>query len=74
MPAAMLPMARLTAPGQAHAFVRALTLAHLDASLRGDARARDWLDSGVTDSLADQGIDAWEFPRHVTSRTPASSS
>jgi dienelactone hydrolase len=62
MPAAMLPMARLTPPEQAHAFTRGLTLAHLDACLRGDARARAWLASGVADHLAARQIEAWEFP------------
>jgi dienelactone hydrolase len=62
MPAAMLPMARLTPPEQAHAFTRGLTLAHLDACLRGDARARAWLASGVAEHLAARQIEAWEFP------------
>jgi dienelactone hydrolase len=62
MPAAMLPMDRLTPAEQAHDFVRGLTVAHLDAHLRGDPRARAWLGAGVAAHLADQGIEAWELP------------
>jgi hypothetical protein len=63
MPAAMLPIDRLTAPADAHVFVSGLALAHLDASLRADERAQAWLDSGVAFRLAARGIEAWELPR-----------
>lgn len=61
MPPAMLPMAELTPPEQAHDFTRALTLAHLDAYLREDERARAFLESGVGPALADRGIGAWQL-------------
>ena len=35
IPAAMRPMAELASGERAHAFVRGLTLAHMDATLRG---------------------------------------
>jgi dienelactone hydrolase len=73
MPAAMLPMDRLTPTEQAREFARGPTLAHLDAHLRGDAEARAWLASGVASHLAARGIEAWEFP-DVTPRSRVSSS
>jgi dienelactone hydrolase len=62
MPAAMLPIDELTPPGQAHAFTRGLALAHLDAHLRADERARTWLTTRMNDELAARGIPAWSFP------------
>jgi hypothetical protein len=62
MPAAMLPIGELTTPERAHAFVRGLTTAHLDAHLRADERARAWLDTTMDDDLASRGIEAWRFP------------
>ena len=59
MPAAMLPMAELTPAEQAHDFARGLTLAHLDAYLRGDEPARAFLEADLDEQLAAQGIDAW---------------
>jgi dienelactone hydrolase len=63
MPAAMLPIGELASPEQAHEFTRGLTLAHLDAHLRGDDRAQAWLESGLNAALADRGIEAWEMAR-----------
>jgi dienelactone hydrolase len=74
MPAAMLPMARLTPPEQAHAFTRGLTLAHLDAHLREDARARAWLASGVAGRVAARKIDAWELLGPVPGPRPPAGS
>ena len=45
MPAATLPMAQLMSGEDAHRIVRALTLAHFDATLRGNAAAGRFLDS-----------------------------
>ena len=49
IPAAMRPLADLCPPEQAHEIVRGLTLAHLDATLRNDHAARDFLERYETD-------------------------
>jgi dienelactone hydrolase len=58
MPAAMRPIGELCPPEQAHAFTRALTLAHLDATLRSDGAAAAFLDDGLQRRLAAHGIAA----------------
>ena len=45
----MLPVESLMPPEQAHALVRSHTLAHFDATLRGDDEARRWLASAATE-------------------------
>jgi dienelactone hydrolase len=58
IPAAMRPIAELSSGDQAHVFVRGLTLAHLDATLRDSEAARRFLDSDVVGELAARGIEA----------------
>ncbi|HVS05261.1 MAG TPA: dienelactone hydrolase family protein [Candidatus Dormibacteraeota bacterium] len=58
IPAAMRPMAELASGEQAHIFVRGLTLAHLDATLRGLDAARGFLDADVEAELAKRGVEA----------------
>ena len=45
IPSAMLPIAELASGEQAHTFVRGLTLAHLDATMRESAAAEGFLAS-----------------------------
>jgi predicted dienelactone hydrolase len=54
----MRPIAELLAPAAAHAVVRALTLAHFDAALRGVEAAAAFLDSDLSAALASHGIAA----------------
>jgi dienelactone hydrolase len=58
IPAAMRPMAELASGEQAHVFVRGLTLAHLDATLRGLDAARRFLDGDVEADLTARGVKA----------------
>lgn len=60
IPAAMRPIAELCSEEHAQQFVRGLTLAHLDATLRGDTSAITFMHSGVPDALRRRGIDAHE--------------
>jgi dienelactone hydrolase len=57
IPGAMLPMAELSSGEQAHVFVRGLTLAHLDATLRGIEAAWRFLDGDVEGELAARGVE-----------------
>ena len=57
IPAAMPPMAELCSGEQAHTFVRALALCHLDATLRGLEPARRLLEADVRTFLAAHGVD-----------------
>ena len=54
----MRPMAELCSEEQAHLFTRGLTLAHLDATLRGREDAREFLAGDVASELAARGVDA----------------
>ena len=54
----MLPISELCSGEQAHAFLRALTLAHMDAALLDRQEARAFLSSGVETELAHRGISA----------------
>ena len=45
-------------PEAAHAFTRGLTLAHLDATLKGDAGAAHFLDTAALTALAARGVAA----------------
>jgi hypothetical protein len=62
IPAAMLPMGELTSGEQAHLFVRGLTLAHLDATLRGSESAVSYLAGDVESELASRNIEAYAHP------------
>ncbi len=61
MTAAMLPVSELCPGEHGHAFARGLTLAHLDAVLRGSAAADEFLATQAESALAAHGIDAVEF-------------
>jgi pimeloyl-ACP methyl ester carboxylesterase len=54
----MRPITELCSGEQAHLFVRGLTVAHFDATLRGRAQAQRFLDGDLTADLAERGIDA----------------
>ena len=58
IPAAMRPIAELASAEQAHIFVRGLTLAHLDASLRHSEGAQRFLGGDVEAELAARGVEA----------------
>jgi dienelactone hydrolase len=58
IPAAMRPVSELCPAAQAHDFVRGLTLAHLDATLRRSVAAERFLAAGADAALAAQGVDA----------------
>jgi predicted dienelactone hydrolase len=58
IPAAMRPMSELCSGAQAHDFVRGLTLAHLDATLRESHAAQRFLEAGADAALAARGVDA----------------
>lgn len=58
IPAAMLPISELCSQQQAHAFVCGLTLAHLEAALRGSDAAEQFLAAEAEVALADRGVDA----------------
>jgi dienelactone hydrolase len=58
IPAAMRPIAELCSGEQAHAFVRGLALAHLDASLRDHEAAARFFAGDVGAELATRGIEA----------------
>jgi len=62
IPAAMRPITELCSEEHAHQFVRGLTLAHLDATLRGDASAITFLHRDLHAALSRRGIDAREHP------------
>jgi dienelactone hydrolase len=54
----MRPIAELCPPDDAHLFVRGLTVAHLDATLRGNDDAQRFLRRDVQAELAARGVDA----------------
>ena len=56
--AAMRPMSELCPGAQAHDFVRGLTLAHLDATVRESHAAERFLATGADAALAARGVDA----------------
>ncbi len=59
LPAAMRPITELCPAEEAHAFVRGLTLAHLDATLRRSAAAQRFLAGDVGAELAGRGVEAF---------------
>jgi len=59
IPVAMRPVAELSSGEQAHTFVRGLTLAHFDATLRQMNTADRFLSSDVEADLAARGVEAF---------------
>ncbi|TMD93415.1 MAG: hypothetical protein E6I73_00495 [Chloroflexi bacterium] len=59
IPAAMLPITQLASGEQAHVFVRGLTLAHFDATLRASDAAGRFLTGEVEAELASRGVGAF---------------
>ena len=59
IPGAMRPIAELCSGEHAHVFVRGLTLAHLDATLRQSGGASEFLDGDVVADLAARGVAAF---------------
>ena len=57
--AAMLPITQLASGEQAHVFVRGLTLAHFDATLRASDAAGRFLTGEVEAELASRGVGAF---------------
>jgi pimeloyl-ACP methyl ester carboxylesterase len=57
MPKEMLPIAELCSGEQAHLFVRGLTLCHLDATLKREENARQFLQGDVERELASRGVE-----------------
>jgi dienelactone hydrolase len=57
-----LPMTELCNGDQAHTFVRGLTLAHLDATLRDDPAAARFLAGDLEAELAARGVEATRAP------------
>ena len=62
IPAAMRPICELCPPEQAHDFVRGLTLAHLDATLRASEAAKRFLADNAEAELAARGVAAFAHP------------
>jgi dienelactone hydrolase len=58
IPAAMRPIAELSSGEQAHVFVRGLTLAHFDATLRQSDAAHRFLAGDVEAELTARGVEA----------------
>jgi len=74
IPAAMRPIAELSSGEQAHTFLRGLTLAHLDATLRSSKAADQLLSGDVEAVLAARGVEASvDRPEHLRRRTLHSS-
>jgi len=59
IPGAMRPISELCPPGEAHDFVRGLTLAHLDETLRQSEAAKRFLAGDVQAELAGRGAVAF---------------
>jgi hypothetical protein len=57
IPAAMRPIAELASGEQAHVFVRGLTLAHFDATLRQLEGAQRFLAGDIENELAKRGVE-----------------
>jgi dienelactone hydrolase len=58
IPKEMRPIAELCSGEQAHAFVRGLTLCHMDATLREGNAARRFLAGDIVAALAERGVEA----------------
>jgi hypothetical protein len=61
MTAAMLPISQLCPGEYGHTFARGLSLAHLDAVLRGNDAAGRFLASGAESALAARGVQAVHY-------------
>ena len=61
MTAAMLPMSELCPGEHGHTFTRGLSLAHLDAALRGNDAAGRFLTGGAQSALAARGVQAVQY-------------
>ena len=61
IPGAMRPLSELASAEEAHRFVRALTLAHFDASLRGESAAERFLENAEA-QLAAVKVDSFRYP------------
>ena len=59
MPKEMLPIGELCSGEEAHRFTRGLTLAHLDATLRGMEAGRRFLAGDVEGELRRRGVEGW---------------
>lgn len=57
LPQEMQPIAELCSGEQAHLFVRGLTLAHMDATLRQEEEAQRFLAGDVEAALAERGVE-----------------
>jgi predicted dienelactone hydrolase len=53
----MRPIGELCSGDQANRFVRGLTLAHMDAALRGSAGAREFLSGDIAGEMAARGVE-----------------
>ena len=60
IPREMRPIGELCSGEQAHQFIRGLTLAHLDATLKGNPEARRLLHKNLARTLAANAIDGYE--------------
>jgi dienelactone hydrolase len=61
MTAAMLPISELCPGEHGHVFARGLSLAHLDAALRGNDPAERFLADGAESALAARGVQAVQY-------------
>ena len=57
LPREMRPIAELCSGEQAHLFVRGLTLCHMDAVLKGQEEAQQFLAGDIVTELATRGVD-----------------
>jgi hypothetical protein len=64
IPREMRPIAELSSGEQAHLFVRGLTLAHMDATLKQTPKARRFLEEDIVRELAARSLEATEH-HHV---------
>ena len=53
----MLPFSKLCSPEIAKDFLRGLGLAHMDAHLKNNSGAAEWLEGDIKAYMADQGVD-----------------
>jgi dienelactone hydrolase len=65
----MRPIAELSSSEQAHLFVRGLTLAHMDATLKQTPEARRFLEEDIVGELAARSVEATEH-HHGRTGTP----
>jgi hypothetical protein len=63
IPREMRPIAELSSGEQAHLFLRGLTLAHMDATLKQTPQARRFLEQDIVGELAARNVEATEHHR-----------